>query len=87
MIHLDRVMLSNGLAKHMLFVSGHLRFVNQLSAAKPLTKKRLYIRSMQTNKWLYLKDYNGTGWSVNQLNSSTWRPEQFNALWEEAFIP
>jgi hypothetical protein len=84
-IDTDRVELSNGLARHMLFVSGHLRFVNQVSAAKPLTKKGLYAMSMQTNKWPYLKAYNGKGWSVSQLNSSTWRPKQFNALWEEAF--
>jgi hypothetical protein len=40
---------------------------------------------MQTDNWPYIKDYNGTGWTINELNSSTWRPETMNALWEEVF--
>lgn len=81
----DKTELSKGLAKHMLFVSGHLKFVNKVSGAKSLQSRNLYAMSMQTNKWDYVKNYNGTGWTVSNLNSSTWRPETFNALWEETF--
>lgn len=77
--------LSNGLAQHMLFVSGHLRFVNKVSMAKALENKSLYAMSMQTNKWSYVKSYNGKGWTIDALTSSTWRPENMNALWEETF--
>jgi len=81
----DRIALSEALKNEMLFVSGKLRFVNKISAAKAVEGNGLYAMSMQTNKWPYIKDYNGTGWSIDKLSSSTWRPENFNALWEEVF--
>ena len=84
-IDTDLFPLANGLANHMLFVSGHLRFVDKVSFAKSLENNNLYAMSMQTNHWPYVRDYNGKGWTLDQLNSSTWRPEQFNALWEETF--
>lgn len=80
----DKVVLSNGLAQHMLFVSGHLRMVNKISEAQALQNKGLYAMSMQTNKWPYVKDFDGT-LTIDKLSSSTWRPENANALWEETF--
>lgn len=85
MIDPDKKALSDGLAKHMLFISGHLKLVNKVSEAPALRKKNLYAMSMQTDNWPYLKPYNGKGWSISKLNSSTWRPANFNALWEETF--
>ncbi|NPD47471.1 hypothetical protein [Lentimicrobium sp. S6] len=77
--------LSNGLSENMIFVSGHLRFVDKVSFAKSVEDNNLYAMSMQTNNWEYIKNYNGKGWKLNSLNSSTWRPDIFNALWEETF--
>ncbi|MCT4580378.1 MAG: hypothetical protein N4A35_03090 [Flavobacteriales bacterium] len=81
----DKVALLHSLKENMLFVSGHKRFVNKVSVAKALENKGLYAMAMQTNKWPYIKTYSGKGWTLNQLNSSTWRPNNFNALWEEVF--
>ncbi|PKH50044.1 hypothetical protein CXF68_04690 [Tenacibaculum sp. Bg11-29] len=81
----DKKELNKRLSKTMLFVSGPLIMVDKISAASEVTGKGLYGMSMQTDNWPYIKKYNGKGWSVNKLYSSTWRPLDFNALWEEVF--
>lgn len=81
----DKKELNKQLAEKTLFISGPLNMVNKISEASQLSEKGLYGMSMQTDNWPYMKNYNGKGWVVNKLNSSTWRPENFNALWEEVF--
>lgn len=81
----DKKELNKQLAEKTLFISGPLNMVNKISEASQLSKKGLYGMSMQTDNWPYIKNYNGKGWTVNKLNSSTWRPDNFNALWEEVF--
>lgn len=81
----DKKELNKRLAEKTLFISGPLAMVDKISAASQLANKGLYGMSMQTDNWAYVKDYNGKGWTVSVLNSSTWRPNNMNALWEEVF--
>lgn len=81
----DKKELNKHLANKLVFISGPLSMVNKISAAKQVEGKGLYGMSMQTDNWPYIKNYNGKGWNIDKLNSSTWRPKNFNALWEEAF--
>ncbi|CAM1342240.1 hypothetical protein [Tenacibaculum amylolyticum] len=81
----DRKQLNTYLANTVLFISGPLSFVDKISMSSQLTSKNLYGMSMQTDNWPYVKNYDGKGWTVSTLNSSTWRPNNFNALWEEVF--
>lgn len=81
----DKKELNKWLAQKLVFISGPLSMVNKISAANLVEGKGLYGMSMQTDNWPYVKDYNGKGWTISELNSSTWRPQVFNALWEETF--
>ena len=81
----DRTELANRLAKKTIFIIGDLAFVDKISFATEVEAKGLYGMSMQTDSWDYLKSYNGKGWAIDKLSSSTWRPDSFNALWEETF--
>lgn len=81
----DNKQLNDYMAKTVLFINGPLTMVDKISFASALTSKNLYGMSMQTDNWPYIKAYNGKGWNFTQLNSSTWRPANFNAVWEETF--
>lgn len=81
----DKKELNKQLAEKTLFISGPLTMVDKISEANQLRNKGLYGMSMQTDNWPYIKDYNGKGWTVSELKSSTWRPNNMNALWEEVF--
>lgn len=81
----DKKDLNKWLAQKLVFISGPLTMVDKISAANLVEGKGLYGMSMQTDNWPYVKNYNGKGWNFTKLNSSTWRPEIFNALWEETF--
>ena len=81
----DKKALNKQLAEKTLFVSGPLNMVDKISFASQVEGKGLYAMSMQTDNWPYVKSYNGKGWTLSVLNSSTWRPQVFNALWEEVF--
>lgn len=81
----DKKELNKWLAQKLVFISGPLTMVDKISAANLVEGKGLYGMSMQTDNWPYVKNYNGKGWEFTKLNSSTWRPEIFNALWEETF--
>lgn len=81
----DRKELNQRLANKLVFISGPLQMVDKISESNQLRSKGLYGMSMQTDNWPYVKNYNGKGWTVTVLNSSTWRPAIFNALWEETF--
>ncbi|CAL2102350.1 conserved exported protein of unknown function [Tenacibaculum sp. 190130A14a] len=81
----DKKNLNQWLAQKTMFISGPLKMVDKISEASQLRKKGLYGMSMQTDNWPYVKNYNGKGWTLDKLSSSTWRPQVFNALWEEVF--
>ena len=81
----DKEKLNTYLANTMMFISGHLEAVDEVAEAGIVISKGLYVIGMQTDSWPYVRDYNGKGWTVNSLNSSLWRPQSFNALWEEIF--
>ncbi|QZT38834.1 hypothetical protein K5X82_08015 [Halosquirtibacter xylanolyticus] len=80
----DKNELSEALKTHMLFCIGSENFVNKISRSR-FVESKYYTMSMQTDKWSYLASYTGKGWTFDKLSSSTWRPEPFNALWEETY--
>ncbi|MAV35040.1 MAG: hypothetical protein CMJ59_06235 [Planctomycetaceae bacterium] len=44
-----------------------------------------YVISMKTDIWPFFPDWNGKGFRLSRLDSSLWRPDKMNALWEECF--
>ena len=44
-----------------------------------------YVISMKTDIWPFYPDWNGNGFQLSRLDSSLWRPDKMNALWEECF--
>ncbi|MDC0230640.1 hypothetical protein OAK19_01615 [Aureispira] len=74
-----------GLKSRFLFASGYQNFVDQVIEDIYEKNKNLYVMTMNTDSWPYVADYNGKGWEIEALNSSLWRPENCNALWEEVF--
>ena len=44
-----------------------------------------YVISMKTDIWPYVPNYEGRNITPMALRSSMWRPDPFNALWEEVF--
>ncbi|MCP4189713.1 MAG: hypothetical protein GY768_03705 [Planctomycetaceae bacterium] len=44
-----------------------------------------YIISMKTDIWPFFPNWDGTGFQLKSLDSSMWRPDGMNALWEECF--
>ncbi|WP_233131515.1 hypothetical protein [Tenacibaculum holothuriorum] len=81
----DKKELNKWLAQKLVFISGPLSMVDKISESNQVAGKGLYGMSMQTDNWPYVKGYNGKGWTINKLISSTWRPNNMNALWEEVF--
>ena len=81
----DKKQLNTQMAKTVMFISGPLNMVDNISESSQVRNKGLYGLSMQTDNWPYVKEYNGKGWTIGRLTSSTWRPENMNALWEEVF--
>ncbi|QZE13647.1 hypothetical protein K4L44_13900 [Halosquirtibacter laminarini] len=80
----DKNELADGLSKNMIFCVGSEKFVNALSESSFTGDVENTIGFM-TDKWPYDKSYTGKGWTLDQLSSSTWRPEPFNAIWEETY--
>ena len=76
--------LSEGLAKYMTFILGHRNFVDEVSQVVQ-EKYDIYGMGFFSDSWPHELTYDGTGFSVNKLNSSMWRPEKFDAVWEETF--
>lgn len=82
----DKEQLNVALKEHMLFYTGPQSAGDKLCESSAVTSKHLYGMTMQTDNWPYCRDYDGTGFEIKKLDSSTWRPENnFNALWEEVF--
>ncbi len=75
----------DGLKSRFLFASGYQEFVYDVIKAVKKRNKKLYVMTMNTDSWPYVADYNGKGWEVDTLDTSLWRPEDCNALWEEVF--
>lgn len=69
----------------VLLISGPISMVNDISKSFLGKGAGIYGMSMQTDKWPYINDDNRTGWIINSLTSSIWRPESMNALWKETF--
>ena len=44
-----------------------------------------YVISMKTDIWPFYPEWKGTGFKLERLDSSLWRPSRMNALWEECF--
>lgn len=88
----DNPVLLDSLAKNCVFTIGAAATLEPLETA--IDGIGMYAMSMKTDIWPYNRSYTGsTGWSVDKLKSSMWRPESeeigycdfFNALWEEVF--
>ena len=76
--------LNDGLSKNLAFVIGHRDFVDEITH-KTERKYGVYGMGFFSDSWPYVPTYDGTGFLVNELNSSMWRPEHFDATWEETF--
>ena len=76
--------LNTGLSENLAFVIGHRDFVDKITH-KIESKYRVYGMGFFSDNWPYVPTYDGTGFLVNELNSSMWRPEHFDATWEETF--
>jgi hypothetical protein len=74
-----------GLKNRLLFASGYQDFVDEVIEAVYEKNEDLYVMTMNTDSWPYVADYNGKGWEIDTLDTSLWRPEDCNALWEEVF--
>lgn len=81
----DKSTLNVALKDHLVFVIGNQPFVDGISEGDIVNDNHLYAIGMFTDSWPYDATYNGRGWRIDQLNTSMWRPPQFNALWEEVF--
>ncbi|MCH2043316.1 MAG: hypothetical protein MK212_04190 [Saprospiraceae bacterium] len=84
-IDTDKANLLEGLKNNLMFVSGESRFVDGITDSKVLSSNDIYGIAMKTDDWPYVASYDGSGWSLSQLETSMWRPENYNALWEEVF--
>ena len=47
----------------------------------------VYVMTMKSNIWPYMPNfhYSNCDIEISELNTSLWRPETYNALWEECF--
>ena len=80
----EYLQLSNGLSENLAFVIGHRNFVDEVTK-KIERRYGIYGMGFFSDNWPYVPTYDGTGFLVNKLNSSMWRPEPFDATWEETF--
>ena len=76
--------LSNGLSKNLAFVIGHRGFVDEVTENIE-TRYGIYGIGFFSDNWPYIPTYDGTGYLIDELNSSLWRPKYFDATWEETF--
>ncbi len=76
--------LNIGLSENLAFVIGHRDFVDKITH-KIESKYGVYGMGFFSDNWPYVPTYDGTGFVVNELNSSLWRPDHFDATWEETF--
>jgi len=76
--------LNTALSENLTFVIGHRDFVDKITYN---TEKKYGVYGMGffSDSWPYIPSYDGKGFLVNKLNSSMWRPENFDATWEETF--
>ena len=76
--------LNTGLSENLAFVIGHRDFVDKITH-KIESKYGVYGMGFFSDNWPYVPTYDGTGFVVNELNSSLWRPDHFDATLEETF--
>jgi len=80
----EYLQLSKGLSKNLAFVIGHRDFVDNLTLRTEMNYE-IYGMGFFSDNWPYIPTYDGVGFKINKLNSSMWRPESFDATWEETF--
>ena len=82
----DRPSLGTALAKHLVFVIDHTDVTNK-EEVKIQSEYGNYVMTMKSDIWPYMPSFNteDCGLNLTKLNTSMWRPETYNALWEECF--
>ena len=82
----DRTPLVAALAKHLVFVIDHTD-VTDKEEEKIQSQYGNYVMTMKSDIWPYMPSFNTGNCSLEltKLNTSMWRPETYNALWEECF--
>ena len=82
----DRPPLVAALAKYLVFVIDYTD-VTDKEEEKIQSQYGNYVMTMKSDIWPYMPSFN-TGncdLTLTKLNTSMWRPETYNALWEECF--
>ena len=82
---IDNEALLKALSENYLFVIGHRDYVEHITDAQLLIDEGYHGIAMFTDEWPYNASFTGKDWEFESLESSLWRPEGFNALWEEVF--
>ena len=82
----DHPYLVNSLAEHLVFVIDHTNVTN-VEEVKIESSFGNYVMTMKSDIWPYIPSFSSSdcGIDLTKLNSSMWRPETYNALWEECF--
>ncbi len=80
----DNPQFVQSLGTNLVFIVGYAPFLEPHESAIESQFNR-YAMSMKTDEWPFVAGYDGKGFIVTGLRSSMWRPEPFNALWEESF--
>jgi hypothetical protein len=80
----DNLDLVQSLGKHLAFTIGHTSTLPALESAISSQFNR-YAMSMFSDVWPFVPEYTGKNIQLSGLRSSLWRPDSFNALWEETF--
>tara|TARA_B100001750_G_scaffold78604_1_gene62388 strand:- start:1665 stop:2483 length:819 start_codon:yes stop_codon:yes gene_type:complete len=82
----DHSYLVSSLAEHLAFVIDHTDVTNK-EEVKIESLFGNYVMTMKSNIWPYIPSFSSADCSLSltELNTSLWRPETYNALWEECF--
>ncbi len=82
----DNPELLNSLAANLMFLIDHTD-VTDIEEQKIQDRFGNYVMTMKSNIWPYMPDYHYSdcGLGITELHTSLWRPNTYNALWEECF--
>ena len=83
---IDNPALVESLASNLMFLIDHTDVTN-IEEEKIQTLYGNYVMTMKSNIWPYMPSfhYSDCDLGISSLNTSLWRPETYNALWEECF--
>jgi hypothetical protein len=81
---IDDPQIVQNLGANLVFIIGYAPFLEPHESAIESQFNR-YAMSMKTDAWPFVPSYDGKDFVVTGLRSSMWRPEPFNAQWEETF--